>query len=53
MLRIERGGQNAQKVKAPVPSKWLGSPASDAVSFQPHPKYGFMCPVLKAGVDTP
>jgi hypothetical protein len=53
VLRIDGGGLNATKVKAPVPRSWFGSPASDAVAFQPHPIYGFMCPVLKAGVATP
>jgi hypothetical protein len=53
VLRIDRGGVGATKVTAPVRSEWFGSPARDAVSFQPHPRYGFMCPVLKATVDTP
>jgi hypothetical protein len=53
VLHIDGGGLKANKVKAPVPSAWLGSPAFDAAAFQPHPVYGFMCPVLKAGVDVP
>jgi hypothetical protein len=53
VLRIDRGGVGATKVTAPVRSEWFGSPARDAVSFQPHPSYGFMCPVLKPTVDTP
>jgi hypothetical protein len=53
VLRIDGGGLTGKKVKAPVPAKWFGSPAADAASFQPHPSYGFMCPLLKADVDTP
>ena len=53
VVHIDGGGRKAKKVKAPVPSSWLGSPAADAVAFQPHPVYGFMCPVLQPGIDTP
>ncbi len=53
VLRIDRGGLTGKKVKAPVRSEWFGSPARDSISFEPHPTYGFMCPVLKPGVDTP
>jgi hypothetical protein len=53
VVRIDGGGRGGKKVKAPVPSSWFGSPAADAVSFQAHPVYGFMCPVLKAEVSTP
>jgi hypothetical protein len=53
VLRIDRGGVGGKKVKAPVRSEWFGTAARDAVSFQPHPSYGFMCPVLQADVDTP
>jgi hypothetical protein len=53
VLRIDGGGLTGKKVKAPVPGKWFGSPAADSVSFQSHPVYGFMCPVLKADVDAP
>ena len=53
VLRIDKGGLQAKKVKAPVRSEWLGSPASDAVSFAPHPVYGFMCPILRPEVATP
>ena len=42
-----------KKVTAPVRNEWLGSPTSDSASFQPHPIYGFMCPILKPEVDTP
>jgi len=38
---------------APVPAGWFGSPAADANVFEPHPVYGFMCPVLQPGIDTP
>jgi hypothetical protein len=53
VLKIDRGGLTGQKVKAPVRNEWLGSPATDAVSFQPHPDFGYVCPVLKPGVSTP
>jgi hypothetical protein len=36
-----------------VRSEWFGSEATDAASFQPHPIFGFVCPVLKAGVSLP
>lgn len=42
-----------KKVKAPVRNEWFGSPTADSTSFQPHPDYGFMCPVLKPDVDAP
>jgi hypothetical protein len=53
VLRIDGAGQTGKKVKAPVRDEWFGSPAKDAVAFQPHPQYGFMCPILKPDVDTP
>jgi hypothetical protein len=53
VLRIDGGGSSGKKVRAPVPDKWFGSQAFDAASFQPHPQYGFVCPVLKAGVELP
>ena len=53
VLRIENGGLTGKKVKAPVQNEWFGSPAADSASFQPHPDYGFMCPVLQADVDVP
>jgi hypothetical protein len=53
VLRIEGGGRTAKKVKAPVRDEWFGSPTADSASFQSHPDYGFMCPVLKPDVDTP
>jgi hypothetical protein len=53
VLRIDGGGQTGKKVRAPVRSEWFGSPTTDSVAFQPHPQYGFMCPVLKPDVDTP
>jgi hypothetical protein len=51
VVRIDGGGRSGKKVKAPVPQQWFGSASS--VSFQSHPVYGFMCPVLKADIDTP
>jgi hypothetical protein len=53
VLRIEGGGSTGKKVKAPVPTSWLGTQSLEADSFQPHPEYGFVCPVLKPGVDLP
>jgi hypothetical protein len=53
VLRIDGGGQTGKKVKAPVRDEWFGSPTADSASFEPHPIYGFMCPLLKADVDTP
>jgi hypothetical protein len=53
VLRIENGGLTGKKVRAPVQDEWLGSPFADAASFQAHPTFGFICPVLKADVDTP
>lgn len=53
VLRIDNGGLTGKKVKAPVPDAWFGSPTLDAASFQPHPVYGFMCPLLKPELDTP
>src|SRR5215210_5051786 len=53
VLRIAGGGRTGKKVKAPVRDEWLGGPAADSASFQPHPVYGFMCPILKPDVDTP
>jgi hypothetical protein len=53
VLRIDRGGLTGKKVKAPVSDRWFGSPTADSASFQPHPTFGFVCPVLKAGVETP
>src|SRR5215217_3499577 len=46
VLRIDGAGKTGKKVKAPVRSDWFGSPTKDSVSFQPHPLYGFMCPIL-------
>jgi hypothetical protein len=53
VLRIENGGLTGKKVKAPVRDDWLGSPAADSASFQPHPTFGFVCPVLQPDVDVP
>jgi hypothetical protein len=53
VLRIESGGTTGKKVKAPVRPEWFGSPTADSASFEPHATFGFVCPVLKAGVDTP
>jgi hypothetical protein len=53
VLKIDGGGRTGKKVKAPVPAGWFGSPTADANVFEPHPVYGFMCPVLQPGIDTP
>ncbi len=52
VLRIDGGGRQSKKVKAPVPAGWLGS-SSVASSFSPHPTFGFMCPVLDADAAPP
>jgi len=44
VLKIKDGGLTGKKVKAPVRDEWLGS-TSDS-TFQPHPTFGFVCPVL-------
>jgi hypothetical protein len=53
VLRIDGGGRNATTTKAPVPKSWLGSSASASDVFVPHPTFGFMCPLLKAGAALP
>jgi hypothetical protein len=53
VLKIESGGLTGKKVKAPVRNEWFASPTADSASFQSHPVYGFVCPVLKPDVDTP
>jgi hypothetical protein len=53
VLKIDGGGVGGKKVRAPVPGGWLGSPTADGNVFQPHPVYGFMCPVLQPDVDSP
>jgi hypothetical protein len=53
VLKIDRGGLTGKKVRAPVRNEWFGRPTADSASFQPHSQYGFMCPLLKPGVDLP
>jgi hypothetical protein len=57
VLKIDGGGTTGKKVKAPVRSEWFGTQASSTSSFsdsfQSHPTFGFICPVLKADVATP
>ena len=57
VLKIDGGGVTGRKVTAPVPSSWFGTQASPTSSFsdsfQSHPIFGFVCPVLKTDVDTP
>jgi hypothetical protein len=51
VVRIDGGGRTGKKVKAPVPQSWFGTQAVS--SFEAHPVYGFMCPVLRADLSTP
>jgi LVIVD repeat len=53
VLRIDSGGLTGKKVRAPVRSEWFGSPTADSASFQPSATFGFVCPVLKPGLNTP
>jgi hypothetical protein len=53
VLKIDRGGLTGKKVKAPVRSEWFGSPTADSRSFQAHRDFGFVCPILKPGVNAP
>jgi hypothetical protein len=54
VLRIDGGGRKAKARRAPVPSGWLGSSAGvRSEVFAPHPTFGFVCPLLKAGVALP
>ena len=57
VLRIDSGGTTGKKVRAPVRSEWFGTQASSTSSvsdsFESHPTFGFICPVLKADVATP
>jgi LVIVD repeat len=50
VLKIDNGGRTGKKVKAPVRDEWFGSPTTDSVIFEPHPDFGFVCPILKPGV---
>jgi hypothetical protein len=57
VLKIDTGGITGKKVRAPVRSEWFGTQASSTSSFsdsfESHPTFGFICPVLKADVATP
>jgi hypothetical protein len=53
VLRIDSGGLTGKKTAAPVPGSWFGSPTLDSAAFEPHPVFGFMCPVLQPSVDVP
>jgi hypothetical protein len=46
VLKIDGGGLTGKKVAAPVPGSWFGTPTLDAGLFQPHPVFGYVCPVL-------
>jgi LVIVD repeat-containing protein len=43
VVRIKDGGLTGKKVRAPVRDEWLGDSVTDG--FQPHPTFGFICPV--------
>jgi LVIVD repeat len=47
VLKIDRGGDGAAEVTAPVSQKWFGKPTLDSGRFRPHVTFGFVCPVLK------
>ena len=53
VLRIDGGGLAGKKVKRP--SRPSGSAARRPTPrpFQPHPDFGFVCPLLKPGLDLP
>jgi len=57
VLKIDSGGTTGKKVSAPVRSEWIGGGVADntsfSASFESHPTFGFVCPVLKPDVDTP
>jgi hypothetical protein len=57
VLKIDGGGAAGKKVRAPVRSEWFGSGVTDntsfSASFESHPIFGFVCPVLKPDVNTP
>jgi hypothetical protein len=53
VLRIDNGGLTGKKTAAPVPGSWFGSPTLDSAAFEPHPVFGFMCPILQPSVDVP
>jgi hypothetical protein len=53
VLRIDDGGLTGKKTAAPVPGSWFGSPTLDSAAFEPHPVFGFMCPILQPSVDVP
>jgi hypothetical protein len=47
VLKIDRGGDGAAEVTAPVSQRWFGKPTLDSSRFRPHRTFGFVCPVLK------
>ncbi len=55
VVKIDSGGRTGKKVKAPVKSSWFGTKASPtssfSESFESHPTFGFVCPVLRTGND--
>jgi hypothetical protein len=57
VVKIDNGGRIGKKVKAPVKSSWFGTKASStssfSESFDSHPTFGFVCPVLKTNVSAP
>src|SRR4051812_45976172 len=53
VLRIDNGGRLGKTGKTRVPTEGSASPTTHATVFQPHPVYGFMCPILQPSLDTP
>jgi hypothetical protein len=57
VLRIDGGGRKgkhgkkrAKRVRAPVPKRWFGTPTRQQAAFKASPTFGFVCPVVKAGL---
>jgi hypothetical protein len=50
VLRIDRGGRGARRTVAPLSSTWFEGGANASV-FEPHPEFGFACPLVKPGAS--
>ena len=53
VLRIDERRPDRQEGQGAGGKSWFGSPASDSATFEPHPTFGFVCPVLKSGLHAP
>jgi hypothetical protein len=55
VLRIDGAGRKVKKAKrAPVPTSWFGGGVSQSAAFfEPHPTFGFVCPLLKPNAKLP